>query len=76
MATGSDMLVYCDYVAKMIQDKFVEMFNHPVFGEPAVTGLGRTLWELDENGALVSTKKKVRVQIAGKWYLVTIEEVQ
>ena len=76
MATGSNMLVYCDYVAKMIQDKFVEMFNHPVFGEPTVTGLGSTKWDLNEDGSFRSTKKMVRVQVAGKWYLLTIEEVQ
>lgn len=67
------MLAYCDYIAKVIGDALSA--DSTKFGS-FVDQVGKTRWDLDKNGAFVSTKKTMSVvDKNGKIYRVTVEEV-
>lgn len=56
-------MVYCDYIA----DRIKRLMDWET---------GRVEWDLDPNGAFVSTKKTLTVKDpSGKIYKVTVEEM-
>lgn len=67
------MLAYCDYIAKVISDAMKDdsrkMFSH-------IDNVGKTHWDLSDEGQFLSTKKTISVvDRNGKIYRVTVEEV-
>lgn len=67
------MLAYCDYIAKVIS---TALKLDSVKFDSYVYTVGKTRWDLDENGSFVSTKKTLSVvDKNGKIYRVTVEEI-
>lgn len=62
------MLSYCDYISQRVR-------NDLLGADKLIKAVGRIEYDLDPNGAMISTKKTITVQDAnGKSYKITIEE--
>ncbi len=68
------MLRYCDFIADRIKKAL--MASMMDFREPVqIEGVGMIQWDLDAEGAFLSTKKTLELTIDGVDYRVTVEEV-
>jgi hypothetical protein len=68
------MLVYCDFIASKIREALVASKENP-WAQIPLTDVGRTQWDLDENGSFRSTKKTINVVDGnGRKYIVTVQE--
>jgi hypothetical protein len=66
------MLVYCDYIAKVIS---YALRTDSLKFSSYIDNVGKTRWDLDKDGAFASTKKTMSVvDTNGRMYKVTIEE--
>ena len=67
------MLAYCDYIAKVISDA---LKSDSTKLSSYVDNVGKTRWDLAEDGSFASTKKTLSVvDKNGKMYRVIVEEV-
>lgn len=67
------MLAYCDYIAKVVRDAL--KFDSQKF-DTYIDNVGMTRYDVNEEGSFMSTKKTMSVvDIQGKLYRVTVEEV-
>lgn len=67
------MLVYCDYIMHRIRSEML-VAQHDYMASVQLTSVGSTQYDVDEGGALASTKKTLMVRIGEKAYRVTVEE--
>lgn len=64
------MLSYCDYISQRIRNDLLGADK-----DNLVRAVGRIGYDLDKNGAMISTKKTIMVQDQnGKEYKITVEE--
>jgi hypothetical protein len=64
------MLSYCDYISQRIRNELLGSDK-----ENLIRAVGRINYDLDEAGAMRSTKKIITVQDRnGKEYKITVEE--
>lgn len=64
------MLAYCDYIATQLRKGLLED------GNGLLSAVFPVRWDLDAQGAFVSTKKSVDVvDLNGKQYRITVEEI-